>query len=135
MPSDEDDVGEIEIVREGVASMASMLPPAIPDAPMDVETLDGNGGSTSGKRKKKKKKKKVNQYADKCMYAELLEMNGDEQTMGAENGIPDDLHANWIAVAPVPRGKRCLALTHSSAGNPGTGKHCFHHRRRRRREL
>ncbi|KZT35299.1 hypothetical protein SISSUDRAFT_1035655 [Sistotremastrum suecicum HHB10207 ss-3] len=128
-PLSEDEDGEVEIVREGVAGMASMLPPAVPEASMEVETTDAQSvGSTSTKRKKNRKKKKSNQYADRCMYAELLEMNGmDLQTM-SDNGIPDDLQVNWIALAPVPRGKRCLALTHSSAGNPGTVPTTLHSR-------
>ncbi|THU77041.1 hypothetical protein K435DRAFT_974126 [Dendrothele bispora CBS 962.96] len=32
------------------------------------------------------------------------------------DGLPDDLETAWIAVAPVPVGKRCLAITRDSSG-------------------
>ncbi|KIJ61485.1 hypothetical protein HYDPIDRAFT_137818 [Hydnomerulius pinastri MD-312] len=54
------------------------------------------------------------------MYAELLEMKEemslwDKHAHDADNGLPSDLEGGWVAVAPVPTGKRCLAITHQSA--------------------
>ena len=53
------------------------------------------------------------------MYAELLEMNEEpglwgEHSNDADDGLPSDLERSWVAVAPVPTGKRCLAITHQS---------------------
>ena len=90
--------------------------------------------------KKKNKKRKLNKrrtnkpskWADKCMYAELLEMVsndmwwsqgglvGDEEHYN--NGLPKDLETAWVALAPVPAGKRCLAVTHQSSGVAGIGE-------------
>lgn len=47
------------------------------------------------------------------MYAELFNMKeGDpwSESMGdgTDDGLPDNLES-WVAVAPVPVGKRCLA--------------------------
>lgn len=58
------------------------------------------------------------------MYAELLEMT--EDTVMSEfghsqsgDGIPTDIESAWVAVTPVPRGKRCLAITHAPSGIAG----------------
>lgn len=58
------------------------------------------------------------------MYAELLEMNSDEVGTSslAVDGLPMDLESAWVAVAPVPIGKRCLAVTHQSSGIAGVGE-------------
>lgn len=50
------------------------------------------------------------------MYAELLEMrDADDTTWGspsrAEDGLPKDLEREWVALAPVPKGKRCIAVS------------------------
>lgn len=85
----------------------------------------------SKKRKNKRRTNKPSKWADKCMYAELLEMvsddmwpqgtlTGDEQCYN--NGLPKDLETAWVALAPVPAGKRCLAVTHQSAGVAGVGE-------------
>lgn len=50
------------------------------------------------------------------MYAELLEMNVDE-AWGDLDGLPDDLETGWVAVAPVPVGKRCLAVAHQGSAS------------------
>lgn len=52
------------------------------------------------------------------MYAELLEMN-EEFDLVKGDGIPDDIESGWVAVAPVPKGKRCLAITHAASGIAG----------------
>ncbi|KAI0819452.1 hypothetical protein BC628DRAFT_1332763 [Trametes gibbosa] len=67
-----------------------------------------------------KKNAKLSKWADKCMYAELLEMKDGYHTSGhLRDGIPDDLETGWVAVAPVPMGKRCLAVTHQTSGIAG----------------
>lgn len=60
------------------------------------------------------------------MYAELLELVEDTQMGdfdGAESsdGVPLDIETAWVAVAPVPMGKRCLAITHAPSGIAGLG--------------
>jgi len=52
------------------------------------------------------------------MYAELLEMD-EEFDLVKGDGIPDDIESGWVAVAPVPVGKRCLAITHAASGIAG----------------
>ncbi|KIK61534.1 hypothetical protein GYMLUDRAFT_243237 [Collybiopsis luxurians FD-317 M1] len=47
-------------------------------------------------------------WADKCMYAELLEMSCKDVH---SDPLPSDLHTSWVALSPVPVGKRCLAIT------------------------
>ncbi|KXN80805.1 Snurportin-1 [Leucoagaricus sp. SymC.cos] len=78
--------------------------------------------STKGKSKRRKKKKgknkKPSKYADKCMYAELLEMSEDNPWSDVD-GLPENLETAWVAVGPVPVGKRCLAVTHQSSGVAG----------------
>ncbi len=94
------------------------------------------GGKNSHKRRAEankasngnKYKAGSSRWADKCMYAELLEMHGDEiwdangcEDQGFNDGLPSDLEHGWVAVAPVPKGKRCLVVTHQSAGVAGVG--------------
>lgn len=87
--------------------------------------------NSNKKRKNKRRTNKPSKWADKCMYAELLEMVsndmwsqggliGDEEVYN--NGLPRDLETAWVALAPVPAGKRCLAVTHQSAGVAGIGE-------------
>ena len=75
-------------------------------------------------RKRKKKNRKASKYADKCMYAELLEMSEDS-TWSDVDGLPEDLETGWVAAGPVPVGKRCLVVTHQSSGITGIGKCSF----------
>lgn len=74
-------------------------------------------------KKKRKNKNKLNKWADKCMYAELLEMTADDTWSSSvdtpNDGLPSDLESAWVAVGPVPVGKRCLAVTHQSSGITG----------------
>lgn len=42
----------------------------------------------------------------------------DEATLGRD-GIPEDVETGWVAVTPVPVGKRCLAVTQQASGIPG----------------
>ncbi|KAH8083300.1 hypothetical protein BXZ70DRAFT_958352 [Cristinia sonorae] len=129
-----------EVVREGVASLASLLPPSHPrsiDATLTPtpgydNANDATQSSVNGKKKSKNKRKGKGKgtpkthsgspvpgrWGDKCMYAELLEMNEDfDQVKG--DGIPGDIESGWVAVAPVPVGKRCLAITHAASGIAG----------------
>lgn len=55
------------------------------------------------------------------MYAELLELSKDD-AIPVESALPQDLQTNWIALSPIPKGKRCLAVAHFSHGNPSAGK-------------
>ncbi|KAF8634808.1 hypothetical protein AX17_004061 [Amanita inopinata Kibby_2008] len=79
------------------------------------------------KRRGGRNSAKPSKWADKCMYAELLEMvdpglsqlDGWESDLGREDGLPKDLETGWVAVAPVPVGKRCLAVTYQSSGVVG----------------
>ena len=70
---------------------------------------------------KRRKARKARKWADKCMYAELLEMNPMSAEAGLPDGLPDDLQTAWIAVSPVPSGKRCLAISQQSAGISSSG--------------
>ncbi|KAL1734120.1 hypothetical protein EV714DRAFT_203024 [Schizophyllum commune] len=84
----------------------------------------------TGKRRKRKGKKSKLQvmhverqppnpkWADKCMYAELLEMS--EDMPWDSDGIPADIETGWVAVAPVPVGKRCLVVTSMPSGTNAT---------------
>ncbi|KAF7318250.1 hypothetical protein HMN09_00333500 [Mycena chlorophos] len=117
---------DVAIVRTGLAAYASMLPPAAPDA--IPEAIVAPATATAGSKKKKKKWKPkakretaatASKWADQCMYAELLEMSEDNAWNEAADGLPEDLETGWVAVAPVPVGKRCLAVTDQSLGVPG----------------
>ncbi|KAJ7098364.1 hypothetical protein C8R44DRAFT_811446 [Mycena epipterygia] len=135
---DEDDAEDPGVVRMGIASYAALLPASAPEASasasdMGIETF--SSAETPERRKKKKRKQKSkketpaasNKWADQCMYAELLEMSEDDPWAVAESsgsshagdGLPEDLETGWIAVAPVPQGKRCLVVTDQSLGVPG----------------
>ncbi|KAL5534214.1 hypothetical protein ACEPAG_676 [Sanghuangporus baumii] len=115
----------------GVAQFAGLLQPADPEPPPDsrspsplVEEEIGHEKSRNKKKRKGRGKKKPSKWANKCMYAELLEMR--EDTLWTESfdigaasthdGLPDDLETAWVGLAPVPVGKRCLAVTMQSAG-------------------
>lgn len=98
-----DDDSDDTLVREGVGSFVSMLQDAGP-----------SGGATP----KPMKRKPINKWADKCMYAELLEMS-NEDAWTTNDGLPHDLLTGWVAVAPVPVGKRCLAICYQSSGATG----------------
>lgn len=112
-----------------IAAYASMIEPYQPPNAISgtlKSTADNaesgsieSSSTTKRKRKKKgKKNKKANKYADKCMYAELLEMSEDNPWSDVD-GLPENLETAWVAVGPVPVGKRCLAVTHQSSGIAG----------------
>ncbi|KAJ7931192.1 hypothetical protein B0H13DRAFT_1594531 [Mycena leptocephala] len=119
------------VVRMGIASYAPLLPSSASESPASdtrMASVSGSEPPAARKRKKRKpKSKKENftansKWAEQCMYAELLEMNEDN-TWGisdsSADGLPEDLETAWVAVAPVPVGKRCLAVTDQSLGVPG----------------
>ncbi|KAH9918652.1 uncharacterized protein B0H18DRAFT_1122909 [Fomitopsis serialis] len=132
-----------EIVRQGVSHFVGMLPAArevssasssaAPISESAVPAPQTADMQTSGKKRGKSKrrakpapsssgpsKRKPNRWADKCMYAELLEMSEDYDAYNVvSDGIPQDIAAGWVAVTPVPVGKRCLAVTHQTSGLPG----------------
>ncbi|KAK0468056.1 uncharacterized protein EV420DRAFT_1502628 [Desarmillaria tabescens] len=128
---DEDEDDHTEVVREGVGAFAAMLesePQPITTAPSVASSPQSEQTKKKNKRKRKartkqqdqqqkqsKKHDEPNEWADKCMYAELLEMNS-EDPWTATDGLPDDLETGWVAVAPVPVGKRCLAISLNSNG-------------------
>lgn len=103
----EDDEDDPQILQEGIAPLVPMLGPR--------NTPD----SSPSKQSKKQKHLK---YAEKCMYAELLEFSRDSSLNEFARALPSDLQTNWIALSPVPKGKRCLAVAHVSHGNPGSGQ-------------
>jgi snurportin-1 len=79
-------------------------------------------------KRRRRNKNKPSKWADKCMYAELLEMASDTPWSTSNedplnDGLPSDLESGWVAVGPVPAGKRCLAVTHQSSGIAGVGEH------------
>lgn len=89
-----------------------------------VGVANGAGAHNTAKPNSGHKKRTYNKWADKCMYAELLEMN--ESFDGADvnidrDGIPEDIETGWVAVTPIPVGKRCLAITHQASGIAGVG--------------
>jgi len=49
------------------------------------------------------------------MYAEILELSSSSS---GSDGVPSDLETGWIAL-PVPKGKRCLAVTYQGLGGAG----------------
>ncbi|KAF9226433.1 hypothetical protein BS17DRAFT_749886 [Gyrodon lividus] len=125
-PSDDDADNDIDeepqVIRGGVADYASLAGSSDVSAPAVAPNADdGSQPKTRrAKNKRKRTKAKSSKWADKCMYAELLEMKEemglwDEHSNDADDGLPSDLESGWVAVAPVPTGKRCLAITHQSA--------------------
>lgn len=151
-PSDEEGDDAEDVVREGISQFASLLPPPAahtgstlsaapppvpssetaepitPDVTMQAQApkkkkRKGKGRATSQPTKAGgKKNAKASKWADKCMYAELLEMRDGFDVPGdLRDGIPDDIESGWVAISPVPVGKRCLAVTHQTSGIAGVG--------------
>lgn len=128
--SDDDDgdlEDEPEIIREGVSGFVQMVSQPVETTPLSSDAHNHETvqpGKRRGKNRRKRIKAKPSKWADKCMYAELLEMNEeaylwDNRSDDVIDGLPRDLEAAWVAVAPVPAGKRCLAVTHQAAGVVG----------------
>ncbi|KAF7334241.1 hypothetical protein MSAN_02385400 [Mycena sanguinolenta] len=127
---DEEGAEDPEIARVGIASYAPLLPPSSAETPASDTRMESSSASEPpAERKKKKRKQKSkkesaagNKWADQCMYAELLEMSEDnpwDMSDSSPDGLPEDLETGWVAVGPVPQGKRCLAVTDQSFGVPG----------------
>lgn len=133
---DEEDGSERRVVQLGMREYVPMLQEQPDDADLTRPStasstgvaMDAEGPTNFTKKKSRKKKKhgkggpKPSKYADKCMYAELLEMRM-EPAWGPDgqldDSLPPDLETGWVAVAPVPVGKRCLAVTYQSSGVAG----------------
>lgn len=121
---DEDIDEEPQAIREGIANYASLAGTSdVSGTLVAPKTDDGSHLRKKRSKNKRKRTKKPSKWANKCMYAELLEMKeepnlwGDHSTRNdalAGDGLPSDLERSWVAVAPVPQGKRCLAITHQS---------------------
>ena len=117
---DEDIDEEPQVIREGVANYASLAGTAdISGTSVAPKADDGSHLKKKRSRNKRRRAKKPSKWANKCMYAELLEMKEepslwDDHSNDADDGLPSDLETSWVAVAPVPIGKRCLAITHQS---------------------
>ena len=89
----------------------------------DASMAQDSGARPRGAGKSKGKHPKPSKWADKCMYAELLEMKeGFDASGRVDDGIPDDIETGWVAVTPIPVGKRCLAVTHQASGIAGIGR-------------
>ncbi|KAL0574627.1 hypothetical protein V5O48_007323 [Marasmius crinis-equi] len=134
--SDDEDEEErntdgVRVVHGGIASYASSFEATPSEASTSasrpsalLETARAAGSTNTKKKKKKKRTARVGgganqQWAEKCMYAELLEMNDADpwtQRQGCDDGLPEDLETAWVAVGPVPVGKRCLAIVRDSSG-------------------
>ncbi|KAJ3968667.1 hypothetical protein EV361DRAFT_924883 [Lentinula raphanica] len=140
---DEDEEGDEEggeepnqdvfkVVHSGIADFTSAMNEPLPEDSVEpTESLPTQKTKLKPKTKTKKKKGRKRassnaQWADKIMYAELLEMPHSEVVASAMDldtngydGLPADLHTSWVALSPVPVGKRCLAITRDGPGrNP-----------------
>lgn len=116
---DDDIDEEPQVIREGIASYASLAGTDVSGTPIAPGTNDGGQVKRKRSKNKRRRAKKPSKWANKCMYAELLEMKEepnlwDDHSNDADDGLPSDLERGWVAVAPVPTGKRCLAITHQS---------------------
>lgn len=141
--SDDEEDGDDDrrVAHEGVGGFANLLsaddaqgpPPSVTPSPASTaaplpESADGDRKSKGKNKRRKKGKRKPSKWADKCMYAELLELHdsplwttgyGAQGVEESEDGLPSDLESGWVALAPVPVGKRCLAVSMQSAGLSG----------------
>jgi len=124
-----------DIVREGIAQLAPLLPRSEPNlAPVPSQASPADSSAAGApqtptpskdkggwKKGSKASNKKASPWANKCMYAELLEMQETDLWPGMEDGLPSDLETGWVALAPVPVGKRCIAISHQGGGTIGAG--------------
>ncbi|CAD6578671.1 MAG: hypothetical protein CYPHOPRED_000647 [Cyphobasidiales sp. Tagirdzhanova-0007] len=90
------------------------------DARADISASRGEvimqvESSTSGQKLgvPKSVKKKWKAYADRLMLGEVLDLS---------EGLPQDLSEQWIALGPVPKGKRCMAVTFASTRTSKKGR-------------
>ncbi|KNZ81409.1 hypothetical protein J132_00647 [Termitomyces sp. J132] len=88
-------------------SSSTSLHPETNESP--VSGTFGNLPSILPKKPNKKRRRgkpKTNKWADRCMYAELLEMvtdPSDAWSSSGADGLPADLENGWVALAPVPQ--------------------------------
>ncbi|KAG8213084.1 hypothetical protein J3R82DRAFT_11479 [Butyriboletus roseoflavus] len=118
---DEDIDEEPQVIREGITNYASLAGTSDVFASGVLVTPKDDSSHLKKKRSKNKRRraKKPSKWENRCMYAELLEMKEEpglwsDHSDDADDGLPSDLERSWVAVAPVPIGKRCLAITHQS---------------------
>lgn len=121
-------ITSFEKVVSPVNVQDTRFPISFAEIPIHVQDQDMES-KKSKKRKNKGRTNKPSKWADKCMYAELLEMvpddmwpKGNLSGQHHNNCLPKDLETAWVALSPVPAGKRCLAVTHQSAGVAGVGE-------------
>lgn len=125
--SDEEDSKEsMGVSLASIAPYAAMLDndvtvDSVTDLPQFPIRETPKDGFRKPKKKRKNRNNKTSKWADKCMYAELLEMASDDPWTTGDDRLPSDLESGWVAVGPVPVGKRCLAVTHQSSGIAGVG--------------
>ncbi|KAJ4473718.1 hypothetical protein J3R30DRAFT_3406590 [Lentinula aciculospora] len=133
---EEIDQDGFKVVHSGMSSFTSAMKEPLSETStlLTTTTMDTSIQKLKPKYSKPKPKKKKGrkratsnaQWADKIMYAELLEMSDSDVAASAMNldnndfdGLPPDLHTSWVALSPVPVGKRCLAITRDGPGrNP-----------------
>ncbi|QRV82108.1 hypothetical protein RhiJN_10123 [Ceratobasidium sp. AG-Ba] len=138
-----DDNNTLPASSIGVARFLNQMDPPsatlASSAPIPATSLSNSNGAAppaqskpkpsknkSKGKSKKSKQRKATKWADKCMYAELLEMRdtGDTWASDGDDGLPKDLEREWVALAPVPKGKRCIAV--SFAPGPGEATNALH---------
>jgi hypothetical protein len=113
----DDEQEDAGIVPMGIASYASLLSPAESSSGAAGHGHSGGcvvcvkcGGQVQahaeeeqGKKKWKQKAKSQppaanSEWGDKCMYAELLELSGDDSWSGSgPDGLPENLETGWVA--------------------------------------
>ncbi|TFY63205.1 hypothetical protein EVG20_g6411 [Dentipellis fragilis] len=142
LEASDDEADEVDERPQPLGHFASLLKPSAlttdstsnnqnaAATPMDdMEVLPTSFKSKTKRRRRPKAQekaaKKPSPWADKCMYAELLEMTDLDSVQWTADGsveidrLPEDLQTGWVAVAPVPVGKRCLAVSHQGSGTIG----------------
>ncbi|KAG9033531.1 hypothetical protein FRB95_014710 [Tulasnella sp. JGI-2019a] len=62
--------------------------------------------------------------ANAIMYAELLEMfpMASDPFYQIPDTLPSDILTGWVALSPIPTGKRCLAVSYQATQSTGKGK-------------
>lgn len=115
--------------RSDASTSVAVYPSGLLDPTDIIPATNKQAKKTKTKKKQKRSKYTLDgpkapntKYANKCMYAELLEMHDPPSSLSwGPDGLPEDLESGWVAVGPVPVGKRCLAVTHQSSGLGGVG--------------
>ena len=84
-----------------------------PDTTAMLEHMEVNPVH-AGQPRRAKKRRNVSKWANVVMYAEPLDFAS----------IPEDLQTDWIALAPLPKGKRCIMTTSRSSNSSKTSYLC-----------